>query len=358
MSAFPKDLPGLLFPHSCIGESELKQVLFFFGSLTVCQPWFMAEPSLPLQEREHPLIQLVRPSEKRKPPDDFLRLLREYERWMQENQDKGYAAYLSAEHDAALSEETKWGIRQMIQSLNKGGDQSAENQAHTFRWHLILHLTHRLEANQKEAEDLVVRLRALKPPLADALEDATASTDLFEDLTSSDSEPLIKSVHWDQVFDAWFSLFQEYLNTRAVLVTVLPEVMGRISDIFEETLIQGENTTPDQTLELSIPDVTPLSLDEITDMREGIPREEWGQAVGAVTNALEQRADLGSAFSSLSETLEKACPKTVRERRVPLRVRRFPCIAVPGRSDKERAINALSGKTLTLIGSGQGLDNV
>ncbi|MBW1701662.1 MAG: hypothetical protein JRJ50_05980 [Deltaproteobacteria bacterium] len=134
----------------------------------------MDAPAQSAEKGDFPSIQVLYPPESLKPKKDFKRLLSEYQLWVKQNQDKGYAASLSFSRETAQSEETPWEIRQMIQRIGKN--------LSAFKWHLLIHLAREFEESQAEADELLYRVKHQKPPLEEALEERPVLKNLFEDL--------------------------------------------------------------------------------------------------------------------------------------------------------------------------------
>ncbi len=180
------ELPVVLFPHCYITEKNLKRILPIVKRLTICQPWFMEEPLPVLKRDKASFIDILLPPDNMKPKEDFKRLLSEYQFWMRQNQDRGYAAFLRATQKTALSEDTQWEIRQMIRQTGQDTPVSQESQA--LKWHLILHLERAFEKNLMAADDLLKQVKQQKSPLKDALGEETQVQNMFDDLPQPETD--------------------------------------------------------------------------------------------------------------------------------------------------------------------------
>ena len=150
-------------------------------------------------------------------------LIAEFKIWLSQNQDKGYAAFLSASQKGPFSEDTPWDIRKMIsQAAGKASPDPQEDQL--IRWHLILHLAREFEVNQEEAKVLLNRLRHQKSPLEGALEEPP-SKGFFEDTPLMETPFQVDADHHRQVIEAWFGLFGSSFEEDETLITLDPQVL-------------------------------------------------------------------------------------------------------------------------------------
>jgi hypothetical protein len=196
-------------------------------------------------------VHLLHPPENLRPEENFKRLLSEYQLWTRHNQDRGYAIFLKATQELALSENTPWEIRQMIRGMEEGPSVPQEDLA--LKWHFILHLAREIEENRVGAEKILKQMKKQKSPLEDALGERTASPGLFEDLPLSETQPLMEKHHLKQIFEAWLGLFGEYLpdHDPGLLITFDRHVWDYASDIFEEKdigLLREEALPPELAL--------------------------------------------------------------------------------------------------------------
>ncbi len=226
------ELSVVLFPHCYITDKNLKRILPIVERLIICQPWFMEEPLPVLKRDEVSFIDVLLPPVNLKPKEDFKRLLSEYQFWMRQNQDRGYAAFLSATQKATLSEDTPWEIRKMIRQT--GQDTPVSQESHVLKWHLILHLAWEFEKNSVEAEEMLNQMKQQKAPLEEALGDGARLQGLFEDLPQSETNLFVDEHYIKQVFEAWLGLFGGYLKDYKHLITLDRNVMKYVTDIFED----------------------------------------------------------------------------------------------------------------------------
>ncbi|MBW1781876.1 MAG: hypothetical protein JRL30_14185 [Deltaproteobacteria bacterium] len=218
-----KTTSAIIFPHTYLPESNIKRIASSFGTITIFVPWYM-EPVTGLASHTASL-NILRPAEHTRPPEDFKRLLSEYRLWMQQNQ--RHAAPVSTE----TGEDTTWEIRQSIRKTGKAGIAPADD--HAFKWHLILHLERELEENLASADEILLRMKAKKSPLEEALEETNPSQDLFEDLPLSGVYPSTGEHHLGQILTAWFGLFGGMVQDDSILLTLDARVMAYAMGLFE-----------------------------------------------------------------------------------------------------------------------------
>ena len=209
----------ILFPHSYLPGAVRERILSAFAALTVCEPWYMDDA----KERDD-CIYIMRPPEELKPPKDFRKLLAEYRLWMSQN--RGYIPPLPL----GPGEDATWEIRHTLRHTGKDVRKPVEEQA--LKWHLILHLERELEENRTSADEMLLRVKEEKSPLAEAPGEATPPNGFFDDLALSDSHPSIEKRHLRQVLSAWFGLFNRSLPGDGILVTMAPDVLNYAAELF------------------------------------------------------------------------------------------------------------------------------
>ncbi len=232
--------PVTLFPHTHITSGDLEKVLAHFGPITIYQPWFMENSLSDLDKTNVSLVQIKPPPGDKKPDGNFKKLLSEYLLWIKNNQDKGYTAFLSASFQDTLSEDTSWEIRKMVNQINR--ESRDLSQKNITKWHLILHLAKQLEENRSEATAALKRLKNQESPLAGAIEDATSSKPLLQDLPYEEAYFLSGKHHIRPVLESWFGLFGDYLTDHEILLTLNGQVWDYVAEIFDDpdTLFPGD----------------------------------------------------------------------------------------------------------------------
>ncbi len=224
--------PITLFPHTYTTKRDLERILTHFAPLTIYQPWFMEGPIPGAEMADVSLVRVQNPPEGLRPDENFVRLLSEYQLWMSQNRDKGYATFLRATSEKVPSEDTPWEIRQMLRQM--GQDSHDLSQENTLKWHLTLHLARQLEENRTGAQEMLERLKRQDSPLAGAIEDGASSKSLVQDLPSEETYPFVEKHHIRQVLEAWFGLFGGYPADHETLLTLSRPVMDYVTEMFED----------------------------------------------------------------------------------------------------------------------------
>jgi len=251
-----KTRTAILFPHSYLPGAARDRILSSFGSITVCQPWYMG--SAAGTENNDGRITIVRPPEELKPPEDFRKLLSEYRLWMSQNQ--GYSPL-----PTGGGEDATWEIRHALRQTGKEVRAPVEEQA--LKWHLVLQLERELEEDRTSADEMLLRVKAERSPLAEALEEANPSHGLFDDLPLSDSHPSIEERHLSHVLGAWFGLFGRSLPDGGSLLTIAPAVLSYAAEMFgiglpEPSREEGASSFPTIHLPRSSVD-SPMEKDSV-----------------------------------------------------------------------------------------------
>lgn len=331
------DLPVILFPHSHISGTDLRKLFPFFGQVTICQPWFMDAPAQSAEKGDFPSIHVLSPPESLKPKKDFKRLLSEYQLWVKQNQDKGYAASLSFSRETAQSEETPWEIRQMIQRMGKNLSGPDEHKA--FKWHLLIHLAREFEESQAEADKLLDRVRDQKPPLEEALEERPVLKNLFEDLPRFEKYFSTHEHHLALVFEAWLGLFGQYLSDYRLLVTFDRHVMGYVTDPTHLSEVQ-----------FNLPDLSHLPVKDLQGAKDQYCNGSFGKAFRALVKAMERQAGPHSdELQRLSKAIEESFSPELTPVQINVTLKYLPRISDNGNILKDPVPAGLSGKTIILV---------
>ena len=251
------DTPVTLFPHSYLPESYFKKILPFLGSITIFQPWYMEPLPFALQNDYRDAVKLLNPPSRLKPEEGFKGLLSEYKTWIKHNRDKSRAAFLKAGQEMGSSENTTWEIRAALRGSTDAHSRSAralpgsaraqgasnrEEQdpeaRHSLKWHLILHLARDMEKEHREADRMLKGLKAEKSPLQDLLDEGDVKNP-WTDLSQFESDLQPEAYPLGQVFEAWFGLFDDYLEGSDLLLTVSRHVMDYACEAWDDTEKEG-----------------------------------------------------------------------------------------------------------------------
>ena len=220
---------AILCPDASASESQIKEILSFFGAVKVGQPWFMTQP-VPLSHES--VVEILCPPEHLKPSGDFKALLVEHRGWIRTSRDKGFDAFLAFKEQASQGEESSWEIRR---ELRRREDLLyEERRRNALKWNLLLHLSHEVQKEEKETEDMLKALKGKDSPLKEVVEEEGLPGPL-SDLPEGGEGPIrLSGASMAQVLEAWFSLFQERLIGDEVLLALSPAVFQYLCDTWEE----------------------------------------------------------------------------------------------------------------------------
>jgi hypothetical protein len=217
-----------LFPHTWLPGAERERILAAFDDLTVCQPWYMDAPHQ--ADAGDSRIHVVRPGDALMPAQDFMKILAEYRTWASQN--PGYA-FFTTQREA----DATWEIRASLRHEEKPVHSQVQEQA--LKWHLILHLERELEESRRAADEMLVRVKAERSPLAEALGEATPLRGFLDDLPVSNPVADTDGPRLKQVMRAWFGLFGFSLPHDGILVTKDREVLSHAEELFGADAVQS-----------------------------------------------------------------------------------------------------------------------
>ena len=231
-------LPVVLFPHSSLSEKEMIRILSSLGPLTIFQPWYMEPPSFALEGDYRDAVKILNPPSHMKPGDGFKGLLSEYKTWIKQHRDQSRAAFLKVGRGLESDGNATWEIREALRDTSRASDgtprpfqQKRENQP-ALRSHLILHLARDMEEDRREADRMLLALKAKESPIKGLLGEVEATNPLT-DLSQSASDPQKMFYPAELVIEAWLALFGGYLNGEELLITFSRSVMDYASEALD-----------------------------------------------------------------------------------------------------------------------------
>lgn len=220
----------VLFPHCMLAEADLESVLTACDSLTAGMPWYMEPPRIgdpALMKR----LKYVSPPEELRPEGDFSAVLAECQTWIGDHPDRGYQGFIKAYLARNDENPPPWLIRQEIRS---GSESASSPRSAALRWHLILHMSTRVELNGREAEALLDEAKGRGPLLADALEEAPPPDPFFSEASQGRGYHFLTREQTASVVEAWLGLFGKAVPPESPLLTLNPEVPNLVEDLCEE----------------------------------------------------------------------------------------------------------------------------
>ncbi len=336
------ELDATLFPEASLSKKDLKRILSFFGSLTVCVPWEMDPPTV--FEAAENLVRVLRPPGHLKPSHSFRSLLREYKAWMNSHRDTGYALFLQAQRDAQTGAEATWEIRQAIR--REGPEIGVLNTEQATRWHLILHLAKETWEAQKEGEEALHRLRTRGSPLATALGESEFE-DPLQDLPGFEAGPEMDERFLEPVIEAWSGLFGTTLDAGALLVTTKPGVFTCLSDLWAEYFT--EKGSHDLKLRFTWPHHADQDEEAFAEETGRMPDQRHREFREQVAWAREDPVGRFERLAEGASRLDRGETMAPGERELHFSMKTF---APPPKGNvrrKKALLNALSGRTLFYV---------
>ena len=340
-----KELPAALFPHSHFSESEIKKILSLFGPLRMFSPWFMKPPSLESINVDSHTVSIKYPPKEMKPGQNFKTLLLEYSRWMQDNQDKGYTEFLKAGQEAGISENTTWGIRQMIRG-EKGVDSPANE---TLRWHLILHLAQDMENQRREADRMLTSLKEKGTLFKGIIEESDDVQNLVEDLPSFESDFFMPEQHLKHIFEAWFALFGVYLRENDLLLTFSRHFMDYADELWKQP---GNENQVDgiSSLQFKFPDFSHLPLEDLYEIKRTSSGDDTvGELKDLLLNFGDDPIHNLPKLEKLTANLEKSYPCEKTKNALKITVKYLPPFPDAGHHESDSLSGYLENRMLILV---------
>ncbi|MBW2609572.1 MAG: hypothetical protein JRC68_04410 [Deltaproteobacteria bacterium] len=326
----------ILFPHSFIPESIIRQILAFFEALTIYQPWFMESPTLSNKIKGLSHIKILNPPADLKPKEEFSALLFEYRRWVEQNRDRSYTQILKNNQERQPTEDTTWEIRQMLGQMSKS--LSGTEESDVLKWHLMLHLSMEIETQRMEADKILKSLKEKNSLLEGSIEKAEEIKSLFEDLPRFGPESLLEEYHIRQILEAWLGLFGGYLKENEPLITFDCHIMDYLTEQWD-SLLEDESGNG-LTIQFKIPD--PAHLDQ----ENGEMLKEMRDLIMGLG---ESEAKNESALDKLSSDFESGFTWKTSMRNYSMTINCFYPVSNEERLKKDKILKHLSGKTVILI---------
>ena len=342
-----EDLSAILFPHAYLPESMMKQMLSFFGPITIFRPWFMERPVLGSEKDEANMIQVLRPPEELKPGETFRARLSEYRQWIERNQDRGYREFLQASQDENLTENSTWEIRQMIRRGGRETSKSQEDPA--LKWHLILHLAQDVEDQRMEADQALKILKEKDVPLKGIVEESGEMESLLEDLPPFESEPIGDEYRFRQILEAWFALFGEALDENSILLTASRHVVAYAADLWKEYQI-AEQREGVNAIRFKFPDLSQYNMEDLVEIKKTrLNDDKIRELKGLILKFGENVTHNLPRLEALSKEVEASCPWELAGGALNIEVRYFAPFPKGDQTKQDRVFKGLGDKTLVLV---------
>ena len=242
-------MSAILFPHSWLSSSYMKNIIDIFGSLTIFCPWYMDEVISKDEFEKFEKVNFIYPRSAYKPGKEFKSLISEFRNWIAYNNDRSSKEIIKFGRPGAVSDENLWDIRRMIKRIDDIGFDHDENQI--FKWNFHLHLVADIERQRFEADTLLKELKKRSPLLNGSVETVKDVESLFRDFPDFDPETAIHESGIGPLLEAWFGLFGSYLDEHEIFVTVNKKYLDYIVEQVENL----STNVKDSMIILKIPEI-------------------------------------------------------------------------------------------------------
>ena len=347
------DWHTVLFPHSYLREQDIKKIFPLLGPITICQPWFMVPPDFMSQKGHQGVVRVLNPSSHLKPEENFKGLLSEYKTWIKHIRDKSSVSFFKVSQEKRPAEDNTWEIRESLRESARargGSDKPKQEREEPFslKWHLILHLARDMEKERQEADRMLRGLKEGKSPIADLLGEGAVKNPLT-DLSQFESDPQTVSYPIDQVFDAWFGLFGEYIKGDELLITLSRQVMDYASEAWD-TSVKERRREDAPLIRFKYPDLSDYySGDELVGLGKKTFRDDRFMKLRNLIRDLGKghKVDLSGLREHAKEV--ETIYQESSEKAIHITVKDFSPFSKQPMLEDNGAAKYLSGKTMILV---------
>ncbi|MFC1533536.1 hypothetical protein ACFL7M_09260 [Thermodesulfobacteriota bacterium] len=336
-------MPVLLFPYFHTHESVIEKVSTFFGPITIYLPWFQEPPEF----INYKNIEISYPPDSLKPKDGFKNILSEYHHWVEQNRDKSYLEIIKSDRKSELTDNSTWEIRQMLGRTVQSVSGTEEEK--TLRWHLLLHLAREIEEQLVLADRILKTLKDKNSLLEGSIESAEEIRSLLGDLPSFEPETVLDDFNFRQIFDAWFSLFEVYLNENELLITFNRYTMDYLSEQWDNLYIEDKSTNR-STIGFKVPDLSYHAPDEQDKIEKEYNIHERLRDMKDLIFGLEKNPTHSlAALDKLSKEFDDSFPWELSGTAFNIMLKYFYPISDKGLLKREKLLRRLSRKTIILV---------
>ncbi len=339
-------MSALSFPHSYLPEFILEKMSPVFGQITICLPWNMEIPPSIKVGVDIKHITILRPPSTLRPPGNFQKILHEYRRWMDQNPGRHYAEVMAMNKDIGFNEDTLWEIRRVLKHISDSRSKPNENDA--LKWHLILHLAKEIEELHMEADIALKGLKQRGPLLEGSIEDTEDIKALLVDVPRFGPEFELKDIQIQQIFNAWFGLFGQYLHKYKHIITFSSHIMDFLCGEWDDRIDDPIKRRP--PAKIRIPDLSHHSRVAQEEISKRYQLGEWLDDIKSLLFRLEEdpAADMAK-LDILSEELIRVFPWDLSSETVMIMVKYLGPIPEESFSQYKKVLAQFSQKTIILV---------
>jgi hypothetical protein len=332
-----------LFPHSYLPPSVLNKLIYFIGPVRNYQPWFL--------ETADSLINLdkINPPENLKPKADIKAILSGYRLWTGQNRDRGSREFLKFSKKTYKDDDSTWEIKRHLKAAADPSLASKEEES-TLKWHVILHLAHEVERQNFEIRDMMDSLKKRRPVLAGALQEPDEAKGFLDDTLGLEPIDNQDTLNIGLILDAWFGLFNGYIEKDAVLITCNSHVMDYISSLWEDEFA-GKDAASPQTLSFKLPQPVWFEHEPDDRTRKDI-HETMMKMRELILGSEEDPALKMNELKALAREFEKMLPEGMPEEMSSITMKYFPSTALHESFDSMNFLRHIAGKIIISATSG------
>jgi hypothetical protein len=339
---FGEKMSVVIFPHIYLPESITKKVIDVFGPIEYFQPWFLESEDF---IRDLP-VEVSNPLERDKPDVNFRSLLSEYKSWATQNRDRSYLENIKSDKGNKAADNTTWEIRQMLNNAVKKASDSGEKKI--LQSHLILHFFKEIEEQYNSLDGILKRLKQKDHLLKGSVERSDEIVNLLRDLPPSEQELYLKDDDLDQINEAWFSLFNGFLEKGDVLVTYNEHIMTNIADKWEN-ISNGDIRANYSDVKFRVPNLSLHSQERQMAIREKYDIDEkMNRIKDLIINLHKSPLDYWKNLEEYSIELENSFPWELSEHILRLTLKPLFVMGEKGFDKESGLLNYLFNKTLIL----------
>jgi hypothetical protein len=221
----------------------------------------------------------------------------------------------------------------------------------TLRWHLILHLAQDMENQQREADRILTSLKEKGILFKGIIEESVDVKNLVDDLPSFETDFVISEKHLQNIFEAWFALFGEYLREDDILLTFNRHFMDYVDALWKQP---GDESKVEGILnyQFEFPDFSNLPIEELYDIkRTSSGNDTVRRFKDLLLHFGDDPIDNLPKLGELSASLEKIYPCEKAKNTLKITVKHFPSFPNAAHHKPESPSSYLENRRLFLVES-------
>jgi hypothetical protein len=206
-----------------------------------------------------------------------------------------------------------------------------------------------VEDQKREADKVLKALKEKDVPLKGIVEESEDVESLLGDLSPFESEPMGDKYRLRQILEAWVALFGGYLKENDLLVTSSRQVMGYVTDLWDE-FHDEEKEEGLESIRFRFPDLSQRPLEGLAEIKETRLNDDRIKKLKALLlDPGKNRANHVSRLESLAKEVEASCPWGICEGVLNIMVTYLAPLPEKDQLKMDRVLKHLSHKTIILV---------